>query len=365
MSKRQYYIDNLRWLVILLLIPFHAAVAWNTWSEPNYMIFEGNRVLSSMVVFCSAFFMPLLFLFAGISTRFALAKRSYGQYLAERVKRLLIPLVFGTAVFMPLMTFIAAKHNLHYSGSIIDHYARFFTNTTDFTGADGCFSFGQFWFLLYLFIISLMSLGVFAAVRKLGFEKDVSVPLWLIVLLGIPLPLLGNLLSVGGKSFAEFTYLFILGYYVFANDKTIDKIRKYGLVFLAVGLIASALNVYLFVWSGMDYPVTNTIAHAVSKWFMILGLIGTGKAFFDYSDRIAKYLTQRSFAFYSLHYIFVILMQYIASRFAKDNMMFLFLLPVALSYILTLLSCEIFVRVPFLSFLIGVKCIRGEKQNGK
>lgn len=357
MSKRQFYIDNLRWLIILLLIPFHAAVAWNTWNEPNYIIFEGNRVLSSMVVFCSAFIMPLLFLLAGVSTKLALSKRSYGQYITERVKRLVVPLVFGTVLFMPLMTFIAAKHNLHYSGSIIDHYVRFFTRLTDFTGADGCFSFGQFWFLLYLFIISVVSLAVIALVRKLGLEKDVNIPLWIIVLLCIPLPFLRELLSVGGKSFAEFTYLYLLGYYVFSNTKTVEKISKFGIVFLSVGIIASVLNVYLFVWSGMDYPVTNNIAKTVSEWFMILGLIGTGKAYFDYSDKISNFLTQRSFAIYSLHYIFVVLMQFIAVGFAKDNMMLLFLLPVVVTYLLTLLSCEIFVRVPFLSFLIGVKCV--------
>lgn len=56
-------------------------MAWNTWGEPNYIYFEGNRLISSSIVFFSPYFMPLLFLLAGISTRFALQKRTYKEYI--------------------------------------------------------------------------------------------------------------------------------------------------------------------------------------------------------------------------------------------------------------------------------------------
>lgn len=36
MNNRKYYIDNLRWASILLLVPFHSAMAWNSWGEGNY-----------------------------------------------------------------------------------------------------------------------------------------------------------------------------------------------------------------------------------------------------------------------------------------------------------------------------------------
>ena len=100
---RKHYIDNLRWLILLILIPYHAAQAWNTWGEPNYIFFEGNRVISSFIVFFSPFFMPLLFVLAGIGTKYALQKRTTKEYLAERVRRLLIPFLYGTLVFTPIM----------------------------------------------------------------------------------------------------------------------------------------------------------------------------------------------------------------------------------------------------------------------
>ena len=67
LNMRKHYIDNLRWIILFILIPYHTAQAWNTWGEPNYIFFEGNRLISSIIVFFSPYFMPLLFVLAGIT----------------------------------------------------------------------------------------------------------------------------------------------------------------------------------------------------------------------------------------------------------------------------------------------------------
>lgn len=143
-SVRKHYIDNLRWIIILLLIPYHTAMAWNVWGEPNYTLFEGNRLISSIIVFFSPYFMPLLFVIAGISTKFALQKRTSKEYLIERVKKLLVPFLFGTIIFMPIMSYIGDKFNYSYNGGFIEHYSVLFTKYTDLTGADGDFQSGNF-----------------------------------------------------------------------------------------------------------------------------------------------------------------------------------------------------------------------------
>ena len=159
---RKHYIDNLRWLTLLILIPYHTAMAWNAWNEPNYVFFEGDRLISSIVVFFSPYFMPLLFVLAGISTKYALQKRNFKQYLAERINKLLLPLLFGTVVLMPVLSYIGDKFNHSYSGGFFSHYAIFFTKYTDLTGADGGFSFSPL----------ALALAVFSAVmlvkRKLS-----------------------------------------------------------------------------------------------------------------------------------------------------------------------------------------------------
>jgi len=189
---RKYYIDNLRWITLLILIPYHTAQAWNTWGEPNYVFFEGNRSISSIIVFFSPYFMPLLFLLAGISTKYSLQKRTGKEYFVERIKRLLVPFLFGTIVFMPIMSYIGDKFNNSYNEGFLKHYAVFFTKCTDLTGADGGFSVGQFWFLLYLLIISIVSVGIIALSEKVIPESEKTIPFWLVLFQYILYELIGN-----------------------------------------------------------------------------------------------------------------------------------------------------------------------------
>lgn len=94
--ERKHYIDNLRWLCILLLIPFHCAMTYNSWGEGNYIILGSDRILSSFLCSIWSWFMPLLFLLAGISARFSISKRSRKQFIAERILKLFVPFVLGT-----------------------------------------------------------------------------------------------------------------------------------------------------------------------------------------------------------------------------------------------------------------------------
>lgn len=348
---RKYYIDNIRWMIILLLIPYHAAMAWNTWGEPNYILFGSNQTISSIVVFLSPYFMPLMFLIAGISTKFALQKRTTRQYILERAKKLLIPFAFGTLLIMPLMTYIADCFNYGYQGDLFGHYIIFFTRFTDLTGADGGFSVGQFWFVLYLFFISLIAVGIILLQRKMIPSKDKDIPLALICLWGLPLPLLSELLSIGGKSLAEYTYLFLVGYYIFSNDAVIGKVEKYKWVFLCIGLTAAVLNVYLFIWSDTQFGWLNMTAKYIAEQFMINALLGIGKRYWDFSGKIVKYLSKRSYSFYIFHFIWVIWFQYLLFPVCGNHIILLFVLPQLLAYGATLLSCEICHRVPLFSFL--------------
>jgi hypothetical protein len=65
-----------------MLIPYHAAQAFNTWGELNYICFAPNKAISSFIVFFSPFFMPLLFLLAGMSTKYALIPERHCMWMA-------------------------------------------------------------------------------------------------------------------------------------------------------------------------------------------------------------------------------------------------------------------------------------------
>ena len=354
---RKRYIDELRWMDVLLLIPYHAAMAWNCWNEPNYVFFGSSRALSSIVVFLSPYFMPLLFLLAGMSTKYSLTRRTGRQYITERVKRLLVPLVFGVLVFMPAMTYLADRRSGGWEGGFFDHYRIFFTRFTDLTGADGGFSLGQFWFLLYLFVISLIALGVITLQKRSLPQLRCRLPFRGVCLLGLPLPLLSEVLSGGGKSLAEYTYLFLLGYYVFSEDEVMDKAERFAPLTAAVGLAAGAVNVYLFIWQG-GHPGLNTAAKYLCEWAMLLGLPGLCKRHPCPSAAVSDYMSRRSFPFFGFHFVWLVLFQYALAGPLGDSTVLLFLIPVLLAYSASFTCCEVCLRLPWLSFLMGTKPLK-------
>ena len=52
MKLRINYIDNLRTIMIFLLIPYHLAMAYNIWSEPNYIFLKKIRRLLQLWCLC-------------------------------------------------------------------------------------------------------------------------------------------------------------------------------------------------------------------------------------------------------------------------------------------------------------------------
>ena len=354
---RKNFIDNLRWMDVFLLIPYHAAQAFDTWGEMNYMYYWPNRAISSFIVFFSPFFMPILFLLAGMSTRYALNKRTYRQYIVERVKRLIVPFLFGTLVFCPILAYIGDVSNYAYNGSFFEHYAVFFTKWTDGTGYDGSFNVGQFWFLLFLFLISLASIGIIALSNMLikNQEKAGNIPFWALCLMLIPLPFLYKLLSTGGNSFTDYLYVFLIGYFIMSSDKVIEKAEKYRYFSLTIGLSASIAYVFLIVWSGKDHGTINAIARAFAEWFMMLALIGIGKNKLDHKDKICEFMSQRSFPYFSLHFLWIVLFQYWFAGSMGGNTALLYFIPIICAYAATLICSEICLRIPVLCFLMGTK----------
>lgn len=360
MNERKSFIDNLRWMDVFLLIPYHAAQSFNTWGELNYIFFTPDKFIASFIVFFSPFFMPVLFLLAGMSTKYALEKRTYKQFVTERVKRLLVPFATGTLVFCPVLSYIGDKTNFGYEGNFFEHYKIFFTKWTDLSGFDGGFNVGQFWFLYYLFIISLVSVGIIVITRHV-FKKrreNRNLPFWAVCLFAAVLPFLYDVLAVGGKSFAEYLFIFLSGYFIFADDHVIVKAQKCRWISFAIGFCASVANVYMFVWSGKDFGIMNVVAKSVAEWFMILALLGIGKKRLDFKGKASSFMSRTSFAYFSFHFIWIVLFQYWFSDAFIGNIVLLYFIPVLVSYAVTFFCSIVSFKIPFLSFLMGAKSDR-------
>jgi hypothetical protein len=350
--ERKYYIDNLRWLWILLLIPFHTAMAYNFW-EGNYIWLYDSKILSSFVVFVAPWFMPLLFVLAGMSARYAMTKRSYKQFAIERVKKLLVPLITGTLTIVAFMAFIADKYHNGYSGSYIGHYPVFLTNISDLTGYDGYFSPGHLWFLLFLFVISMVSLVIIAFQRKfyptLSFSK---MPAFILpFLLAFP-TIMSYILNFGGKSLGKDLALYLIGYYILSEDNLLEKVLKYRYIYLIIMLACDLTMTTLFVWKGQQTGIVVSICNILSFWFGILGFIGVARCNFNINNAFTKYMTANSFLIYIFHFGWLVAVQYYLSKI-KINTALTVILSILITLILTLLTSEIVKRTPVIRTLFA------------
>jgi membrane-bound acyltransferase YfiQ involved in biofilm formation len=299
--------------------------------------------------------MPLLFVLAGVSARLALKKRTYSGFVKERLSKLLLPLISGMVTVVALMTYYADRFNCGYKGSFLSHYKVFFTKLTTFTGYDGGWTPAHLWFLLYLFLVSMLCLGVIVLQKKflpkLSFK---NMNAGIISALGI-LPLIFcPVLNFAGKSVASYIALYLIGYYVISENSIMDKIVKHRLVFLIIMLITDVTSVYMFIWAENSSEVLSTVVMYIASWFGILALLGFGRKGFDMNNKVTRYLTSRSFLFYVFHFIWIVIFQFYLSRLT-DNIAVLFIIPIAGTFIMTFVTCEIIVRIPFVNFLFGVK----------
>ena len=167
MKARVHYIDALRVLAVLLLVPFHAARLFNVvpgppvQAEPFYAkSAELSVPLSQLIGFIDVWHMPLLFLLAGASSYFALRRRDARTYLGERATRLLVPLLFGVLVIVPPQAWIGAMTNTGYRGSLLAFWPSFYQLRGDLSGYFGTISPAHLWFILFLFVVSGAALPV-------------------------------------------------------------------------------------------------------------------------------------------------------------------------------------------------------------
>jgi hypothetical protein len=131
---RKHFIDNLRWICVLLLIPYHTCMIYNGFGENFYVRGAAAAIPNAFILICAPWFMPLLFVVAGISAKYALEKRTYRQYVRERFFKLFVPLVSGLLLIVPVQTYYAERFHNGYTGGYFEQYGLFFTKQTDLSG---------------------------------------------------------------------------------------------------------------------------------------------------------------------------------------------------------------------------------------
>lgn len=306
-EDRKYYIDNLRSISILLLFPVHTFMIWNNFGQGFYIWLEENKIYSTLIVLVNPWFMPLLFLLAGISARLSLEKRTVKEFIKQRINKLLIPFALGMVFLVPVQTLYARKFFFGYNGGFIENLGYFFTHFTDLSGYDGAFTPGHLWFILYLFIISMVSLIIF---RYIPYEKAGRVTgrldIFCIILLFIPVWLMYYIGNFGGFSIGKNLALYLAGYYIISNNAVMEKVEKnikWIALLCAASTLISAVLYYKYLFYGDIW--VNYIG-----WVTILVLLVYGKRFLNKKTKLMEFARRASYPVYILHQSILVALAY-------------------------------------------------------
>lgn len=354
MDMRKHYIDNIRIICILLLFPYHTFMLYNTFHEPFYVYCRPIQVLTEFMIMVFPWWMTLLFTIAGISSAYALKKRSGKEYANERISKLLTPLFFGMLLVIPIQSYIADVFHNNYTGSYFEHYQVYFTRFTDLTGYDGGFTPAHTWFMLYLFIISMAALPLMLWYNKRAKKIDggkITMPILLPMFLGILL--LTPILEISGKSIGESLACFLLGFFLLSHDEVQEKLMKFRIP-LSIAWIALMIIRNLMYANNQDSGLIWDIEQRMLTWFGILAILGMGKKYLNFNNKFTRYLSPAAFPIYYFHQSILVLVAFFVLKITN-------LVPVQIgsiiliSFILTILSYEIFRHFTATCYMFGIK----------
>jgi len=366
-------IDWVRALAVLLLVPYHAALVFGPSRGYHISTGEDYAPLMYPAGLVGQWHMPLLFVLAGMSTWFALNFRTAGQYAAERAKRLLVPLVFGTLVVVPPQMYCQRLSEGRFQGSYLDFYPHFF----DGIYPSGNFTYNHLWFILYLVVFSMLSLPLLVRLNREAGRRFTSrlaaacETRGLVFLFAMPVaiteivfrasyPGLQTLIS-DWANFTQYLYLFVLGFVICSDARFWRAVERHGLAALVCGIVTTSIGIGLYLTGkapARGYSLGWSlfmVLRAFNAWFWMIAILSAGMKYLSFSSSLLRYVREASYPFYVLHQTVLIAIGFHVMRWDTSVMPRYLTLVVATVIATTVIYDLVVRRTRVTRFLFGMK----------
>jgi len=387
---RKHWIDNLRWVTVLLVLLYHVIYFYN-----NKGVFggvggfgDGPQYQDVLMYVLYPWFMPLLFLLAGIGSRYALEHKTAKEWFGARTLKLLVPATIGLLVFQ----WMTGYFNTHVAGTdvmaAVPQPEKYFM---------WCVSgIGPLWFIqdLWLFSLILLLIRKVSCCARSGRSCRLSAcactaernhlqdqqdlyrgavrRYWIVgalVLLGIlfwlgqqtlifnPRPeSLDGLWNLYKPVF--YFIIFLLGYYVFSKDNVQDTLGKAWIPLMAAAVISgTVLTVTTFGQNNTIPQYMSTPLNCLYGWLMCLAMMGFFKAKFDRTNAFAGYMTRSSFGLYIVHYLVIASLGYMMKFYTQLPPVAMYVILTVAVFTLSPLLYEALRRIPIVRW-----CVLGKSE---
>jgi hypothetical protein len=152
--------------------------------------------------------------------------------------------------------------------------------------------------------------------------------------------------------------MFIFGYYIFSNDKIIEKLESIslplGMITLIIGIVFTVIN--YGVNFGSNEFLTNIFTN-IYLWLVILSAFGLSKKYMNFSNKFTNYMNKNNFSFYVLHYTIELIIAFVLVEYIKlNNFIFNYIILLLGTIIILPIVTEILKRIPIINkLLLGIR----------
>lgn len=321
MSERRHELDWMRVIAVLMLFFYHSARVfdYSDFYVKNSIMGPGAEVFVALL----DIWFPLFFFIAGASAWFALKKRSASQFASERIRRLLVPFVFGILFLATPQVYCVYIQKPGNTVSIAQFVRYLFSvpplteilagRVDDARIVAYTWEMAHLWFIVYLLLFALICIPLFSSIRD-GRLRGVRDRLagfcdrrwWGIFLFGI-------LVALACTGFRLPEYLarmifivpFAQGFILYSDDRFGRAIDRVGLISFVSALVLAGVSGavasmgWLEVSGVLVVPVGILIG--ATMWAWLLTLVAAGRRLFNFRNSLLEYANDGSYPFYILH----------------------------------------------------------------
>lgn len=363
---RKLWIDNLRWITIILVVIFHAFFYYNNLGveKPVFQGLEANPGPEGIFNYTFAgifqyavypWFMLLLFVLSGICAKFTLQKKTVREFIKSRTLKLLVPSTLGILTVQWISGYLnlyqMATDDFFAMPKLVKYVICVFSGT------------GALWFCQILYVASLL-LALIKVIDKNGrFEKlceksNLSVAVLLYPVMTGAAQIF-NIPVITTYRMAYYPLGFLLGYYVFSGEKLLAQLKKWGWIFLAGSAIAGFFYVRKFYGTYYgDYVVQNNWLSVLYAWLFVAGILGVAQNLLDFSNSFCGYISGASFGIYVNHIIVMQLTNILLKPAVAGGLsiIIVYIIEFIVAVTVSLLLWEFLKRIPVLGFVLyGIK----------
>ena len=301
---RKHYLDNIRWLVQVFVVLYHVCFMYSSiMTTSTAGSVNGEQFIPGEIFEYAVYpwFMTVLFIVAGISSRLYLNTHTHKEFIRSRTVKLLVPSTIGVLVFGSVQGYL----NMSFAAGAFESIAKApFVLRYLIMCISGI---GVLWFLQVLWVLSLVLVPVRNVEKDRLWKVCAKTPLVVLVLLAVPMFGAGLILNtpiISVYRFGLYGFAYFIGYFVFSHDEIIEKIKKFWFVFAvpALGTDIAFICMY-FGQNYADRPVNRTILYSFCAYFMSVTVLALGAKFMDFRNNFTAWMSKKAWGIYIFHYI--------------------------------------------------------------